>query len=425
MTSLGQKIRSVRMERKMTQIALCKGLVSSSMISQIEADKATPSAQLLEQLAARLGVKPSYFADDMTQKTDLAQTYRRAKSYLEAGQFSAALPILEALIHPPSPQFREEVLYTDLAQCYERLDRHLDAAGMYEQIVRVSLEKDDVPSAVHAYYYLGQIYRKLNQPRLSRMFWQRAADLLSRHPDVQMPLAMKIHANLGRTYFLLESYPRSLTNYRIASILADRYSAMLDLAIIRHGMANVHMELHQYTEAEPLFHSALHLYNAVRHQRGVNQCKINIGVNLRRSGRLAEALAHLDTCIQDPDILTDVIRLANAFGERARCYLDMGRHDLAVRDGLRALETDSQTQDLLASVHCTLARAYLNLRETGPARDHAEQACDVANRLQKPVFVTQTLNLQREVYAAMGEHDMALSLSLTMASQALAEAVRA
>jgi tetratricopeptide (TPR) repeat protein len=419
MTSLGQKIRMVRQERKMTQTALAKDLVSSSMISQIESDKATPSPQLLERLATRLGVNPSYFADDMNQKTDLTQTFRRAKSYADSGHYAAALPLFLSLIHPLSPQFRAEVLYTELALCYEQLGQYADAANMYEGIVRISLEKNDVPSAVHAYYYLGQVYRRQNLSSLARMFWQRAGELLERHPNVDMPLALKIHANLGRIHFLLQSFPSALVSYQAAALLAERYSATLDLAIIQHGIGNVYMEMQRFEEADRFLRTSMQLYTAVRHQRGMNQCLVNIGVNMRRAGSVTAAKDHLDACIADEDIMADEIRLANAYGERARCYLDLGDHTLAIDDGLEALRRDKDTDDLQLSVHLTLGKAYLAEGHASTALQESLQGFNFIDSTRHKLQRTQLLNLKKSALAELGQESEAVASSVRIAQDVL------
>src|SRR5579875_702995 len=106
MNSLGQKIKNLRKARNMTQSMLCDGLVTASMISQIESDRATPSASLLAQIAARLDVDISYFASDVSNKTDQVQNYRRARGLIEEHKFEEALPLLQGIVFPLAPQFK-------------------------------------------------------------------------------------------------------------------------------------------------------------------------------------------------------------------------------------------------------------------------------------------------------------------------------
>ncbi|MCL6548477.1 MAG: helix-turn-helix transcriptional regulator, partial [Alicyclobacillus sp.] len=200
MSSLGQKIRELRKQRKLTQQELAAGLVTASMVSQIESDRATPSPKLLEQLAERLGVDTAYFREDMTHKSDQVQTYRRAKLLIDMQQYADAIPLLESLLYPRSPQFREEVLYQELAECHIQLGQYDQAEEMYERVVRSAVEKGNVPDAVRAYFELGRARRNRGQLGVARMFWQRAKELLARHPEVNMPLALKIEMSLARVH---------------------------------------------------------------------------------------------------------------------------------------------------------------------------------------------------------------------------------
>ena len=55
-TSLGQRIRQIRMGKGITQIELSKGICTPSMISQIESDRARPSYKILFSIADKLDV---------------------------------------------------------------------------------------------------------------------------------------------------------------------------------------------------------------------------------------------------------------------------------------------------------------------------------------------------------------------------------
>ncbi len=402
----------------MTQWELAEGLVTASMISQIESDKATPSPQLLQQLAERLGVKPSFFADDMSHKTDLMQTYRRAKQLLEGGNYAAALPLFQSLTNPVPPQFREESIYSDLAQCHESLGQYDDAARAYEEVVRCTLEKDDVAGAVHAYYRLGQMERRLSNLDLARMYWRRAAELLRRHPELSMPLAMRIHANLGRIYMQLGHYSSALECYRRAAALADKNAAQLDVAVILHGMGAVYIELGNFAEAEKKLQEAIRIYDAIRHQRGVNQCYINIGVGLRKAGRYQEAIDHLTWCIHHHEIQIDVIRLANALSERADCYLVLGEVDKAIQDAKEAVVLDRDTAEIQAFSRRTLARAWAEKREYSQAVEYASQGLEYATRLGDAALLAELYHLRAEALWQLGRTELVANDVLQVASLA-------
>lgn len=62
--TLGQRIRSARIERGMTQKQLVGEHITRNMLSKIENDSATPSVRTLEYLAHRLELPVSYFMAD-------------------------------------------------------------------------------------------------------------------------------------------------------------------------------------------------------------------------------------------------------------------------------------------------------------------------------------------------------------------------
>lgn len=404
MDSLGRKIRNLRKERKMTQWVLANGLATASMISQIESDKATPSQQLLDQLAARLGVKPSYFAEDISQKSDLMQTYRRAKQLLEGENFPAALPLFLSLINPVPPQFREAQLFSDLAQCYEHLGQYPEASDMYEEVVRASLEKDDVANAIQAYYRLGQLQRRQNHLGVARMHWQRAAELLRRHHELAMPLAMRIYANLGRIHMQLHEGELALESYGSAAALANKYAAQLDLAIILHGMGTAYIDLGDFENGTQKLDEAIKLYDVIRHQRGINQCYVNIGVALSRAGKYTEALEHFTWCIHHPEIQIDVIRLANAFSERAACYLALGQYSEAEQDAKEAVAVDRDTTDIQAAARRTLSLAYFHQQRFEEANLVAEEGLLYAKRLDDLALCAELHSVRARALWTLGRY---------------------
>lgn len=62
--TLGNKIRTLRKERSLTQAALCGEQITRNMLSQIENDLAVPSVSTLTYLAKRLNVPIGYLLDD-------------------------------------------------------------------------------------------------------------------------------------------------------------------------------------------------------------------------------------------------------------------------------------------------------------------------------------------------------------------------
>lgn len=62
--TLGQKIKTARLERGMTQKELAGDIITRNMLSKIEHDAAAPSVRTLEHLARALDLPAGYFLGD-------------------------------------------------------------------------------------------------------------------------------------------------------------------------------------------------------------------------------------------------------------------------------------------------------------------------------------------------------------------------
>ena len=61
--TIGEKIKFLRLSKKLTQSAICGDLITRNMLSRIENGAALPSLPTLKQLADALGVSAGYFLD--------------------------------------------------------------------------------------------------------------------------------------------------------------------------------------------------------------------------------------------------------------------------------------------------------------------------------------------------------------------------
>lgn len=418
MNSLGQKIKNLRKSKKITQQELCAGLVTPSMISQIESDRATPSNHLLEEIAKRLDIPVSYFAEDVSVKTDLTQMYRRAKSLMDNERYEEALPMLQTVAYPLAPQFKAEAVFNDLASCYAKLGRLDEAARMYETVIQAAFEREDIPLAVHTYSNLGHIERKRNRMTVARMYWQRAAELLGRYPDISMPIALKIHANLGKLYLSENRFDMALRSYKQASELAIQYAALPDLAVIYHGMSYVCAKLHSLNQALHYNQLAIDAYQDMHNVFGINKCHINQAVILRNAGRYQEAIELLSSCIRSRNFHSDKSRTANAHAERAYTLLDLGRLSEVLDDAKQAIELNGEHTKLSCEMRLLRAKAYMMNRYFNEGLEEL-QNCEEDLVLNEPVLHAELNRIKRECLVGLGREVDAFTASIDFAKKVL------
>ena len=62
--TIGEKIKSLRQKRCLTQSELCGSYITRNLLSEIECGKATPSVSTLKFIAEQLGISAAYFLTD-------------------------------------------------------------------------------------------------------------------------------------------------------------------------------------------------------------------------------------------------------------------------------------------------------------------------------------------------------------------------
>lgn len=68
MATLGEKIKALRKEKRLTQTELAGSELTKSMLSQIENGKATPSMKTLQYLASKLECEASFYWKKIMKK---------------------------------------------------------------------------------------------------------------------------------------------------------------------------------------------------------------------------------------------------------------------------------------------------------------------------------------------------------------------
>ena len=94
--TLGQRIRSARIEKGLTQRQLVGDHITRNMLSKIENDSATPSVRTLEYIARRLELPVSYFiADSIYSDGSSPDGLDEMRKAYKEGRYAECLRLLE------------------------------------------------------------------------------------------------------------------------------------------------------------------------------------------------------------------------------------------------------------------------------------------------------------------------------------------
>lgn len=111
--TLGEKLKTVRLEAGLSQKALCGDKITRNMLSQIENGTARPSMDTLRYLSERLDKPMCFFLEEGSQTSPNQMCIRNARSAYRAGQWEKVLEILKQF--QPPDEFLEGECQTLLA----------------------------------------------------------------------------------------------------------------------------------------------------------------------------------------------------------------------------------------------------------------------------------------------------------------------
>lgn len=143
MPSIGERIRDARIQRGMTQSELGSDLVTPSMISQIEANKARPSFQLLTAIANRLGLPVEHFMGELDHQFTVGTQLRLAEYYLQIHDPQSAVAILSNIHTDGQQGYNHQERSMHLARARRLLGEYIEAAELLEELRETAYRGQD------------------------------------------------------------------------------------------------------------------------------------------------------------------------------------------------------------------------------------------------------------------------------------------
>jgi len=138
--TLGEKIRTARVERHMTQKDVVGDYITRNMLSKIENGSATPSVKTLEYLAGALGLPAGYFMSEGTGDELTPGGLASARQHFRDGEFEGCVQVLQGM--ELDGGFRDEALLL-LARAKIGLAKKAMTDGRYEEASRLAREAID------------------------------------------------------------------------------------------------------------------------------------------------------------------------------------------------------------------------------------------------------------------------------------------
>ncbi|MBS3872939.1 MAG: helix-turn-helix transcriptional regulator [Firmicutes bacterium] len=288
---LGERIKSARLEKGLSQEELAQGLLSRSYICELERNKRRPSLATIGALAERLGKPLDYFLENEQQAVEARASIRidQAYSLVGIGDMAGARKALREvqLVHKQlSVALRAR--YHDLYSWLEQEDGHafsavnhaLLAESLYEELNLPLKQWYSLHGGAHASYLAN-----LNAQAVE--LGQRALAIISRLPEQEREKRLTLNL-LGNAYLGLGKAKLAEEHYNAA--LACRDENDLDTIIrLYHGKSICAEEQGNLAESLLWAEEASFLAKDRRDNELHAQCEVSRGLCLIRVNRHEEA----------------------------------------------------------------------------------------------------------------------------------------
>lgn len=261
---VGNRIRELRIKRGLTQSELADGIVTPSMISLIESDRANPSEKVLRALADKLGVSlEDLEGGDSSDWEDLSGILI-AYSFLLSNQMEDAERIL--LSHAPESEVLNRSYQLQLAECRLRQGDYANALHLLEQLEEKW--QNDQANLLHIWSKMGRLYAEQGNSEVADHYWQKAYQSCRDETGIRFADTLECVIQMARFYLEEQRYEdlsRILNNYEQRWSLP---STLQDLAQIYLDSSLLALDEKKYQVSTTMAHQASTLLRSVELLRG-------------------------------------------------------------------------------------------------------------------------------------------------------------
>jgi len=402
-TSLGQKIRELRILKGLTQSDLGSGMVTPSMISQIEADKANPSHKLLCAIAEKLETSVDYFLTDMQTKLEQTSTYKLAKAFMESGEYDRSISLLEELLDNPAPHLQLTNISFDLANCYLHIEQFERATELFEMVLDNSIRSGEHNTAVLALNKLGVIQLRKENLLLAQFHWKKAYQILSRTEGIDVSTKAFVITNLGMVNLKLGEYQEALKYYTESYQLLQGSNFLRLIGETYTGLGHANKELKNFKKAIEHTQDAIAIFKSLNLLKSSFDNKVNLAMIKGDEGKVEEALTLLEECMEGFAKHGTEFDIANVHSEIARLLLQVNRFVDAETHCNQALAIMVPDTRETAYIFRILAEVKLGQEDFDTAVDFAEKAIELFQRFSMIGQLTKTYALLGEIYKSRGD----------------------
>jgi transcriptional regulator with XRE-family HTH domain len=397
-SSLGDRVRQLRVARGMTQTELAGERFSKEYLSQIERGKTRPTGETVEWIAARLGVDPTFLETGVSSSEHerVDSVLSRAEATLEAHQYPAVLPILaelgEALNTVSAPDLELRALRTEgwarmyLGQVREAVPLLSRARQIAESPAFTDIDRADV------LFRLGACRYKLTSIGTAMALLTEALQLAEGSGLPCDRLRSLIYEWRARCYYHQRDWVAAREDVEHALELAEGINDPYAMAQAHFHASVIAERDGRWVLARSHAERAKNLYEEIAHRANVGKLLNNLGGLNFLLGKPDEAKAYLKDAFRVALEVGSDMDAAYAVSSLAQVHLKTNEPALAEEQARHAIQLLGESEDVyvlqeVGNAQLVLGRSLLEQEKL----EEAEASFELAERTFKQVSLSSQL----------------------------------
>lgn len=379
----------------MTQHDLAQGIVTSSMICQIENGKAFPSYHVLSALAERLGKPIEFFVSDTDATKRQRSTYTLAKALMESGSFEKAYELLKSI--DGTPVAEPEDFQLTLSDCCRRLGKYDEATLPLETLLAAAQHGGNHKRSFSLLVRLGDIAESSGQHQLALYHWQKAFDLLDK-VEVDASESNRLLTSMGITYYKLEAVEEALKYLQLAYDRRKEFMTLEELGQMYLMLSLSYRDNNDHANAAYFSDQAYTIFKSMTSLRMTTDIKRSLGVLLGKQGEADESLRLLQECLEHYAAAHDPYNIAVTRMEMATVQHLNGQIDLAIANLTDVLGVLEANELVAARAHRLLADMHHAKLDIMTAIQHLNSSIQLYQKQGDSVGMVEAMNLSVTLY---------------------------
>lgn len=412
MSSLGNKLKEARKQRKLTQAELAEGLMSRSYISQIEKGLAIPSYRTLVSLSNRLEQDINYFIEEQELKvlafTDQKKILKNAQVQLELNNYKKT----ELLINQIQSEYLSRIEDKDKGLYYWILGEVWLNKNKWEKSIECLLKSmsflqnmEDELDLIKCLNSLSKAYINSSSIESALQRLNEASILLMKN-QISEPVKIEVLLNMAICHGRIGEFRSAIrlckeANY-INSITNKNYKSgqiFMTLGICYKKLGELENAQKFYLKAEKLFD----VFDSKFNKAGT---LINLGILSRKMKKYELSLEYINSSKEIFSELEEVYQVFNCTIELIRTYFNNGQITKAKNLALETVDTIPEKFSILkCQTYELLSDLYILEENTEEALNYIQLAEELVpeNRISELIIKKARIYMKLENFKIAAE----------------------